>query len=225
MPLQLSNIHAICFDMDGTLSDTDDVYVQRVARILHPIRTYFPRQDVYRAARRLVMWLETPGSFLMGVPDSLGIDDEIADVMEWLNRQWPPPMKHFLLVPGVKETLQLLSSRFPLAIVSVRDAASTRLFLEKFELSPLFQTIVTAQTTAHTKPFPDPILYAARSMNIAPEACLMVGDTTLDIRAGRKAGAQTVGVLCGFGKEDELRRQGADLILPSTADLAQLLVK
>ena len=58
-----------------------------------------------------------------------------------------------------------------------------------------------------------------------PEACLMVGDTSVDIRAGRKAGAQTVGVLCGFGEQKELRRQGADAILPSTADLAQLLEK
>ena len=36
----------------------------------------------------------------------------------------------------------------------------------------------------------------------------MIGDTTVDIRAGRSAGAQTVGVLCGFGEENELRRIG-----------------
>ena len=46
MPLQISRIHAICFDVDGTISDTDDVYVQKVERILHPIRILFPRQDV-----------------------------------------------------------------------------------------------------------------------------------------------------------------------------------
>ena len=52
----------------------------------------------------------------------------------------------------------------------------------------------------------------------------MIGDTTVDIRAGKAAGAQTVGVLCGFGEEGELRRVGADLILPSTADVeAELL--
>ena len=52
----------------------------------------------------------------------------------------------------------------------------------------------------------------------------MVGDTTVDIRAGKAAGAQTVGVLCGFGQEPELRRAGADLILPDTAALAQVLL-
>jgi phosphoglycolate phosphatase-like HAD superfamily hydrolase len=45
----------------------------------------------------------------------------------------------------------------------------------------------------------------------------------MDVRAGRAAGAQTVGVLCGFGEEKELRRAGADLILPSTADLLAAL--
>jgi phosphoglycolate phosphatase len=53
----------------------------------------------------------------------------------------------------------------------------------------------------------------------------MVGDTSVDIRAGKKAGAQTVGVLCGFGMEDELRKCGADLILSNTADLVQVIPK
>ena len=52
----------------------------------------------------------------------------------------------------------------------------------------------------------------------------MIGDTTVDIRAGRAAGAQTVGVLCGFGHEKELRRAGADLILAQTAQLTETLI-
>jgi len=52
----------------------------------------------------------------------------------------------------------------------------------------------------------------------------MVGDTTVDIRAGVAAGAQTVGVLCGFGERGELERAGADLILESTTELADVLL-
>ena len=51
----------------------------------------------------------------------------------------------------------------------------------------------------------------------------MVGDTSVDIRAGRAAGAQTVGVLCGFGEEAELREHAADMILSMTAELVQVL--
>jgi phosphoglycolate phosphatase len=52
----------------------------------------------------------------------------------------------------------------------------------------------------------------------------MIGDTTVDIRVGKTAGAQTVGVLCGFGEEIELRRQGADEILETTSTLTDILL-
>jgi phosphoglycolate phosphatase len=61
-------------------------------------------------------------------------------------------------------------------------------------------------------------------MGVSPENCLMIGDTTVDIRAGRAAGAQTLGVLCGFGEEAELRAQGANEIIETTAKLAGLLL-
>jgi len=112
-----------------------------------------------------------------------------------------------------------------MAVVSARDERSTLRFLDQLDLTPLFQVIVTAQTANHTKPYPDPVLFAARAMDVPAENCLMIGDTTVDIRAGKAAGAQTVGVLCGFGEEGELRRVGADLILPSTAGLADVLIR
>ena len=62
-------------------------------------------------------------------------------------------------------------------------------------------------------------------MSVATERCLMIGDTTVDIRAGKAAGAQTVGVLCGFGERPELERHGANLILDTTAKLADILLQ
>jgi len=223
MPLQVSRIRAILFDVDGTLSDTDDLFTQNLEPILRPFRFLFRDQDPRRLTRRFVMWSEAPANFLIGIPDTLGLDDKIAAVMERLNRRRSRIKKNFLLISGVKEMLQVLSARYPLGIVSVRDESSTRLFLDRFGLAPFFQVIVTGQTTGHTKPYPDPIFYAAERVGVPAEACLMVGDTTVDIRAGKAAGAQTIGVLCGFGEEDELRRCGADMILATTCDLVQVL--
>jgi phosphoglycolate phosphatase-like HAD superfamily hydrolase len=221
MPLDLQRIHALCFDVDGTLSDTDDMYVQKVVR-------FFPRflfHDPQRAARRFVMWVESPGNALIGLPDIIGLDDELLGLWEWLNRHRPRPMKHFMLVPSVKEMLERLHGKYPMAVVSARDDKSTRAFLDQFELTGYFQEIVTAITAEHTKPYPDPILYAAEKMGIAPESCLMIGDTTVDIRAGKSAGAQTVGVLCGFGERAELERRGANVILGNTSELADILLQ
>lgn len=223
MPLDLPRIRALCFDVDGTLSDTDDLFVERLARLLHPLR--FLIRDPRRVARRLVMDVETPGNALISIPDRLGLDDELMAVIEWLQRRFGhQPRKHFLLIPGVDRMLAALAGRYPLSIVSARDDRSTRAFLDQFDLTRHFQSIVTAQTAPHTKPYPDPVLWAARAMGVPPEACLMIGDTTVDILAGRRAGAQTVGVLCGFGRRDELERKGADLILETTADLEHVLL-
>jgi phosphoglycolate phosphatase len=96
-------------------------------------------------------------------------------------------------------------------------------FLEQFDLVKYFDAIVTGLSAPHTKPFPDPIFLAAQKMGVKPSECLMIGDTTVDIRAGKSAGAQTVGVLCGFGEEKELLGMGADLILGNTPQLVDAL--
>lgn len=220
MSLDLQRIQALCFDVDGTLSDTDDLYTQKVARYL----PNFLFRNPERTARKFVMWIESPGNVLIGLPDIIGLDDELLGLWEWLNRNRPRPMKHFMMVPGIKEMLERLRGKYPMAVVSARDDKSTRAFLEQFKLINYFQEIVTAITAEHTKPYPDPILYAAEKMDVQPENCLMIGDTTVDIRAGVAAGAQTVGVLCGFGEADELKRRGADLILNNTAELADVLL-
>ena len=221
MSLDVKRIQALCFDVDGTLSDTDDVYTQKVTRFL----PRFLFRDPERAARRFVMWIESPGNTLIGLPDIVGLDDELLGLWEWLNRKRPRPMKHFMMVSGIKEMLQRLHGKYPMAVVSARDDKSTRAFLEQFALTGYFQEVVTAITAEHTKPYPDPILYAAKKMGMAPENCLMIGDTTVDIRAGKAAGTQTVGVLCGFGEEKELKRRGTDLILGSTSELADILLQ
>jgi N-acetyl-D-muramate 6-phosphate phosphatase len=225
MHLQVSRIRALFFDVDGTLIDTDDLFVQKVERSLRSIRFLFRDRDPHRAARRFVMWSEAPANFLMGIPDTLGVDNKIAGAMEWFKRRQPHLKRDFLLIPGVKEMLRVLSAQYPLAIISVRDENSTRLLLDHFGLTPFFRVIVTGQTAKHTKPYPDPLLFAAEVIGVQPDACLMVGDTTVDIRAGKAAGAQTVGVLCGFAEEQELVRSGADMILSTTGELVQILGK
>jgi phosphoglycolate phosphatase-like HAD superfamily hydrolase len=224
MPLNVSRIRAICFDVDGTLSDTDDQMVAQLARILHPFRFLFPKRDLLQVARRMVMTSEAPANFLIGIPDILGLDEPVARLFENVNRTiGHRRRKNFLLVSGVREMLQSLGRRYPLAVVSARDALSTGAFLEQYDLLPFFKCIATAQTCIHTKPFPDPILWAAREMAVPSEACLMVGDTSVDMRAARLAGAQKVGVLCGFGQRYELEKYEADMILSTTPELVQVL--
>ena len=161
----------------------------------------------------------------MGIPDIFGLDEPLAWLIDLIYRKVGyKPKKNFLLVSGVKEMLAHLSSRYPLAIVRARDACTTNAFLVQFGLLPYFRCVATAPTCEHTKPFPDPILWSAHEMGVSPESCLMVGDTTVDMRTGRAAGAQKVGVLCGFGERPELQKAGADMILTTTDELVQVLL-
>jgi phosphoglycolate phosphatase-like HAD superfamily hydrolase len=219
MALDINRIKALCFDVDGTLSDTDDLYASKVFPYLP--RVLFPDPD--QAARRLVMWVESPGNALLGFADKVGVDDEMGAAIDWLSRHRTNPLQKFMLIPGVDEMLAALKGRYPMSVVSARHEKSTMRFLEKFDLVKYFDTVITGLSAPHTKPFPDPIYLAAEKMGVKPEECLMIGDTTVDIRAGKSAGAQTVGVLCGFGEEQELLDMGADLILSSTPKVLDVL--
>jgi HAD superfamily hydrolase (TIGR01549 family) len=168
------------------------------------------------------MWVESPGNALLGFADIIGVDDEMVALIDWMNRHRKSPVKKFLLVPDVDRMLAQMHGRYPMAVVSARDEKSTLRFLDRFDLRKYFDVIVTGLSAPHTKPYPDPILLAAQKMGVKPKECLMIGDTTVDMRAGKSAGAQAVGVLCGFGEEDELRQLGADLILKSTSELTEV---
>ena len=221
MPLETSRIKALCFDVDGTLSDTDDYYANKMAAFL----PRFLFRDPVHTARRLVMWIESPGNALLGFADRVGIDDEMVAFIDWLNRHRKSPLKKYLIVPGVEEMFKLVEGRYPMAVVSARDEKSTMRFLTQFDLCKYFEVIVTGLSAPHTKPYPDPIILAAQKMGVQPYECVMIGDTTVDMRAGKAAGAQTIGVLCGFGEEPELRQLGADLILKSTGDLTAVFTE
>lgn len=225
MPIDPHRVKALCFDVDGTLRDTDDQYVNRLAKWLKVVRFLLPQRDERRVARQVVMGLESPANFFYRFFDWLNLDDELLGIGEWLyKRQLLKSKREFLIVPQADMCLAQLAPHFPLSVVSARAERGTLAFLDYFDFTGLFDCIATGLTTHHTKPWPDPVLWVAQNMGVPAENCLMIGDTTVDIRAGRDAGAQTIGVLSGFGYEKELLRAGADLILESVADLPTILL-
>jgi HAD superfamily hydrolase (TIGR01549 family) len=166
---------------------------------------------------------ESPGNFFYSLFDRLSLDSLLIRTLHAISRNRKNHVSQYWIIPGIEHMLRELSGRMPLAIVSARDEESSLAFLRQFDLEPLFKVIVTSQTCRHTKPYPEPLLYAAEKLNVKPEECLMVGDTTVDIRAARQAGMQSLGVLCGFGTQRELLRAGADQIIASTAQLLDTL--
>lgn len=225
MPLDRRRLKVLCFDVDGTLSDTDDVMVDRLSSLLSGFRIVFPQLDVHRLSRRMVMSLESPAQYVYGIPDRINLDGYLYRIVQWINHLgiYNKRISTFWLIPGVKEALAYLRKCYRLSIVSARDEQTTQLFLEQYQMMEWFEYVATAMTCMHTKPYPDPILWVAKKMEVLPEQVLMIGDTTVDMRAAKAAGAQAVGVLSGFGEKQELIQSGADLIIGSVADLPEIL--
>jgi HAD superfamily hydrolase (TIGR01509 family) len=225
MPLKPQKIRALCFDVDGTLRDTDDTYVLSFTKTLSRMKWMLPNKDPHLTARRIVMTLDTPINLVYTTLDWLGLDATMIAFLDGLNKlnQRKDHKASLPLIPGVRQALEALYRKYPMAVVSARGAKGTQEFLAYHQLEKYFVCVASGQTTKHTKPWPDPILWCAEKMGVPPESCLMIGDTTVDIRAGRAANCQTVGVLSGFGDERELNRAGADLLLNSVAQLENAL--
>ena len=215
-------IDAILFDLDGTLIETDDAAVDTLARRLRPIAWLFPKRNTHQIARRLIMNFEGPANSILTLLDRVGLDDEVLDIGDRLRRMrglYTP--LNFRPVDGVIEMLHDLSRRYHLAIVTTRSRQEAEAFLAQQELDGLIQVVVGREDTWRIKPHPSPVRHAADQLAAPVERCLMVGDTRADIWAARAAGARAAGVLCGFGRREELERAGADMIVSVTSDLVR----
>ncbi|MGC9358048.1 MAG: HAD family hydrolase [Anaerolineae bacterium] len=208
-------IRAWLFDLDGTLMNTDD---QAVENLAHRLR-FLGRKRSRRLARRVVMLGESPLNDLITLLDKLGLDPLFFALIHRISRGIPL----FPIIEGAAPLLAYLAGRASIGIVTTRSRVAAEAFLHQHELADLISVLVTQTTTRRLKPHPEPVLVAAERLGVAPEACVVVGDTPGDLRAARQAGAWAVGVPCGFGKAEELRRVGAHLIVDSTADLLPLL--
>jgi len=224
MPLDRTRVKGLCFDVDGDLLRGAPAWVERITRGLAPISGVFHKANPRRFARWLVMFTESPMNFASSILDALSMDDEIGRLYDRMRRKKGALKTNFLLMDGAADLLAAAHARYPLSVVSARDDNTIGTFLDLFNLKQYFVEVVTNQSCPHTKPYPDPVIDAAQKMGLAPQECVMIGDTTVDILAGKRAGAQTVGVLCGFGTERELRRAGADVILRDLHDVYQLLI-
>jgi predicted PurR-regulated permease PerM/phosphoglycolate phosphatase-like HAD superfamily hydrolase len=213
-------IDAILFDLDGTLIQPDSEALETLTRRLQPFQRLLPKRDAARAARRILTSAEGPTNSLLTFMSRIGLDDSFLDLGDRLRHmQGLHTPLNFRPVDGIGAVLDELSHRYHLGLVTTRCRAHAELFLKQQDLTDLFHIVVGREDTWRIKPHPSPIRHAAEQLDVAVERCLLVGDTTADIYAARSAGARSVGVLCGLGREVELERAGADLILNTTRDL------
>jgi phosphoglycolate phosphatase len=122
------------------------------------------------------------------------------------------------LFPNTLETLDQLSwAKF--AIVSNKPEGFCRRILEGLGIASKFQAILGGDSVDSRKPDPEGILRAIEICGSIPSQTMMVGDSPVDIAAGKAAGTYTCGVAGGFRSQEQLEAAQCDLLISSLADL------
>ncbi|MEO1639588.1 MAG: HAD family hydrolase [Pseudomonadota bacterium] len=116
----------------------------------------------------------------------------------------------------------LLALDLKLGIVTNDAEAPARRHLERAAVIDHFHFIAGYDSGHGAKPAPGQLLAFSAATGLDPGVCMMVGDSTHDLHAGRAAGMRTIGVLTGPAPKDELAPY-ADVVLPDIGHIPDWL--
>jgi len=125
--------------------------------------------------------------------------------------------------PGVREGLEALARRgLPVGCVTNKARHFTTALLERAGLAPLLAFVECADAPEQRKPAPFLLLKVCGDLRIAPRELLYVGDSGVDVAAARAAGCPVVMVPYGYNRGRPASEGGADAVVASIADLAEV---
>jgi phosphoglycolate phosphatase len=207
------------FDLDGTLIDSraDIAHSLNLALArmgmppLHESRIAdFVGEGVQKLIERAL------GEIAGGEPDSILTQKGVVLFREEYGSHL---LDRTCLCPGVKQALDRLHwAEF--AVVSNKPEVFSRRILEGLGLGSRFRIILGGDSTQRRKPDPEALLKAMDCCKAPPSETVMVGDSAVDIEAGRAAGVVTCGVLGGFRPQEELQAAGCDCLIKNLSELA-----
>jgi phosphoglycolate phosphatase len=131
-------------------------------------------------------------------------------------------LDHTLPYPEVAETLTYFRG-LPMAVVTNKPTEFSLAVLEGLGLSGHFKAVLGGDSLPERKPSPVPLLAAAELCEVPIGRCLMVGDSRVDVLAGKAAGATTCGYTAGFRGRAELEKAGADFLIERFGELREVV--
>ncbi len=216
-----SAFEGVFFDLDGTLADTAPDLVAAANRLL---RAKNKAEMPYESLRPMA----SAGARGL-IQKGFGIDKDHPEFIllrdEFLNYYEEALLVHSKLYDGMEELLQKLEDeKLPWGIVTNKQQRFTNPLTEQMGLLQRAHCIVSGDTTAFSKPHPEPILHAARLTKVDPHKALYVGDDIRDIVSGKAAGMQTAAALYGYcGCEEPPHQWGADYQIQHPGELLHIV--
>ncbi len=123
------------------------------------------------------------------------------------------------LYPGMSEALDRIEATSRLAVLTNKPGGMSRTILKDLGLIGRFVAVVGGDDFPSKKPDPEGLLKIAAEAGVSPQETALVGDSAVDIRTARNAGALAVGVLWGYDREGVIREQ-PDVLLADPRELA-----
>jgi 2-phosphoglycolate phosphatase len=210
---------AILFDLDGTLADTAPdlaaaVNFMRCKRDLQPVPYFSLRPFASAGARGLL------GAGFNISPENLEYEAMRTEFLHTYESAMAVHSQLFIHVTALLEGLHHLG--LPWGIVTNKASRFTDPLIPLLNLQTA-SCVISGDTTAHSKPHPEPLMEASRRINVAPNQCWYIGDDLRDIQAGQAAGMQTIAAAWGYCGATEPTHWKADAILDSPLELLELI--
>lgn len=213
---------AVLFDLDGTLLDTLEDIADSANAVLRSLS--LPTHDV--AAYKLFVGEGVHRLFEKALPETKRDAATIAQGAALFNneygRRWNAKTRPY---DGIHQVLTVLSARqVPLAILSNKPQAFTEQCVRHFFPEFPFAAVLGQRDGIPRKPDPIGALEIARTLELAPEKILYLGDSSIDMQTAVRAGMHPVGALWGFRSRQELVASGAGIVIERPEHLLPLVV-
>ena len=209
----MTHIHAVIFDVDGTLVDSNDAQARSWVDALKEFGYSVP----YEKVRPLI---GMGGDKVL--PETIGVqkDSEKGKQIskrrsEIFKEKYLPNVKPF---PDAQKLLDRMRKQgLKLAIATSAQPDELRPLLQIVGAADLIEDKTSARDVKSSKPDPDVMQVALKRVGYPPNEVVMIGDTPYDIEAARKAGVGTIAFRCGGWSDSDLA--GAIAIYNDPADL------
>jgi 2-phosphoglycolate phosphatase len=209
-------INAVLFDLDGTFADT----APDLGHALNAMRCSRGLASLPLTATRPVTSLGARG--MLGVGFDLAPDhpDYPALRGEFLDLYGKNLCRETRLFPGMAEVLDASEARgLKWGIVTNKAERLARPLIALLGYGARAACVIGGDTTGRTKPDPEPLFCACRTIGAPPETCVYVGDDERDVVAGRVAGMKTVAVEYGYLNGSAPVTWGADAVIRHPQEL------
>ena len=218
------SVRAVLFDLDGTLVDSAPDLTLAANKMLSALG--YPQVNctqvkgwVGDGVRSLVLRALT--AIVGDVPDESLIEQGYVLFQRYYAESVYQDSTLYL---GVHETLQTLkSSGLALACVTNKPSRFTKPMLEKSGLTGFFGAVVSGDDLSLKKPDPAPLEFAAEQLGVPLTACVLVGDSTNDIRAAGAAGIPVLWATYGYAGRDDIEQDATHGAIDTIFQLCECL--